>query len=277
MNIGIRLHDTIAGTLPRRAAAAAAQGFTCAHVALYKVLDTPPAPADFSPALAATLVRETDPLQIAILGCYLNLAHPDEAEYKQTLAQYLAYLRLSAWVGRCIVGTETGNPNAEYRYDPAFSHTDEALALFIRRLEPVVKEAEALGTTIAIEPVYTHIVHTPQRARYVLDTFASPSLKIILDPVNLLHPDNLDRRDDVIASAIDLLGPDIAAIHLKDYVLENGQMLTVPSGQGVMDDRPVLAYAAHHMPDVPMTLENTAPDNAAAARAHIERVFNEVK
>jgi hypothetical protein len=48
---------------------------------------------------------------------------------------------LSAWIGGCMVGTETGNPNAGYRYDPAKSHTPEALELFIRRLRPVVEEA----------------------------------------------------------------------------------------------------------------------------------------
>ena len=39
MNIGIRLHDTKPGTLKERLAFAKAQGFTCAHVALSKVLD----------------------------------------------------------------------------------------------------------------------------------------------------------------------------------------------------------------------------------------------
>ena len=39
MNIGIRLHDTAHGTLEERLAFARAQGFSCAHTALSKVLD----------------------------------------------------------------------------------------------------------------------------------------------------------------------------------------------------------------------------------------------
>ena len=39
MNIGIRLHDTAPGTLKERLAFAKEQGFSCAHVALSKVLD----------------------------------------------------------------------------------------------------------------------------------------------------------------------------------------------------------------------------------------------
>ena len=39
MNIGIRLHDTAPGTLKERLAFARKQGFSCAHVALSKVLE----------------------------------------------------------------------------------------------------------------------------------------------------------------------------------------------------------------------------------------------
>jgi len=39
MNIGIRLHDTAPGTLEQRLGFAKAQGFSCAHLALSKVID----------------------------------------------------------------------------------------------------------------------------------------------------------------------------------------------------------------------------------------------
>jgi sugar phosphate isomerase/epimerase len=71
---------------------------------------------------------------------------------------------------------------------------------------------------MAIEPVYKHIVWNAARAREVLDRIGSPNLQIIFDPVNLLHPDNLDHRDEVIQETIEVLGPDICMLHLKDYV-----------------------------------------------------------
>lgn len=40
MQIGIRLHDTRPLALPERLAHTREQGFTCAHVALAKVIDT---------------------------------------------------------------------------------------------------------------------------------------------------------------------------------------------------------------------------------------------
>ena len=72
------------------------------------------------------------------------------------------------------VGTETGAPNAEYKFCPE-CRSDEALATFIRNFKPVVRCAEQYGVTIAIEPVVKHIVYDARRARTVLDEIGSPA------------------------------------------------------------------------------------------------------
>ena len=276
-NIGLRLHDSRPGTLSERAGYAAAQGFTCVHLALSKTMGGEfMSPEVFTPGLADYVRRAVAPLNVSVLGCYLNLCTPDEQEYAETLKKYIAHLRLASMLGACVVGTETGNPNREYRYDPERSHSGEALELFIRRVTPVVKAAEKLGAFLAIEPVYTHIVSTPARARRVLDAVASPNLRIIFDPVNLLHPDNLSGCREVLEEAMELLAPEIDVIHLKDYVLkENGGMDSVAAGKGMMDFSGILRFAAEKKPCIPMTLENTVPENAEQARLFIEGVYRE--
>ena len=244
-NIGLRLHDSKPGTLSERSLSAASQGFRCVHLALSKVLGSGfMDPMVFTPGLAAHVRSSMNGLDIAVLGCYLNLCTPDESEYACTVEEH--------------------------------SHTDEALEMFIRRVEPVVKAAEKLGALLAIEPVYTHIVSTPKRARRVLDAVASPNLRIIFDPVNLLHPDNLSRRDEVIAEAIELLGKEIDIIHIKDYILrEDGKLDSVAAGTGEMDFSAILRFAARVKPGIQMTLENTVPENAENARIFVDRAYNE--
>ena len=273
MNIGIRMHDLAQGTLEERAGFARAQGFSCVHLAMSKVIS--PAymdPGVVSPGLAAYINKAMGGLDTAVLGCYLNLTHPDEKVDREPLRKYVAHLQLSSWMNAGVVGTETGNPNAEYRYDPARSHTEDALKLFIDRVQPVVEAAEKLGATLAIEPVYTHIVSDGKRARKVMDAINSPNLKIILDPVNLLHADNLTRREQVIDEAIDLLGDEVAVIHLKDYVPKGDGRQELACGLGLMDYTHVLRFARERKPHIQMTLECTRPDNAEAARLHIERI-----
>ena len=58
MNIGIRLHDVAGATLEEKLQNAKAQGFSCVHLALSKVLPDFPmekAPELLTPALAAEL------------------------------------------------------------------------------------------------------------------------------------------------------------------------------------------------------------------------------
>ena len=108
------------------------QGFACVHLALGKTIDPGLMdPAAATPGLAAQVKRDLGDLDLAVLGCYLNLTHPDEAAYRDTLRRYFAHIRLARWMNAGCVGTETGNPNAQYRYDPAASHTQEALELVV--------------------------------------------------------------------------------------------------------------------------------------------------
>ncbi len=273
MSIGIRMHDLAPGTLEERAALARELGFGCVHLALSKVIAPElMEPAAATPGLASYVRGALGGLDVAVLGCYLNLTHPDEVEYRRIVQRYVAHLRLARWLGAGVVGTETGNPNAAYRYDPALSHTQESLCLFVDRLRPVVAAAQKLGAVLAIAPGYTHIVYCARAARRVLDEIASPNLQIILDPVNLLHPDNLARRDEVIAEAVELLCADTAVLHIKDYVCTPDGLRAVAAGMGEMDYT-LLRPFAKRKPHIDVTLENTTPQNVSAARAYVQKAL----
>ncbi len=276
MNIGIRLHDAQGLNTRERAAWAFAQGFTSAQVALAKTYhESYIQPAALTPGLAQQVRRDTDPLAVSVLGCYLNLAHPDPNVYARLQDTYIAHLRFARWLGAGVVGTETGNPNAEYRFDPQRSHTQESLQLFIDRLHPIVDAAEKLGAVLALEPVHSHIVNTPKRLRYVLDTVRSPNLMVILDPVNLLNADNEAGRDRILDEAADLLIDDICALHIKDYARDNGALAYAPTGTGAMDFARFFARIAPHKPAVDLLLEDTRPDNALSALHHVRALWQE--
>jgi sugar phosphate isomerase/epimerase len=214
-------------------------------------------------------------LDVAVLGCYLNLAHPDPAKLKEIQSKYYAHIRLAALAGICTVGTETGAPNAAYRYEPA-CHSREALTAFLRGLAPVVAEAERRGVTLAIEPVFKHIVWNPDRALEVIRAMGSPNLRIIFDPVNLLSPENVDERERVFGEAMDKLCDRIAVVHLKDFVRAGGELKSVAAGTGEMDYSAILSFLKARKPYVQATLENTDDTNAVQARTFIERAYTKM-
>ncbi|MBR3495020.1 MAG: sugar phosphate isomerase/epimerase [Clostridia bacterium] len=275
MNIGIRLHDVAGNALEDRLDAAKAQGFSCAHVAMQKVL--PGFRMEDAPKLLTKELAEEvraafakRDMSCAVLGCYLNLATPDEEAYQRTLEIYYAHLRFARWIGAGVVGTETGAPNTAYRTEPA-CWTAASLDLFIHRVLPVVNRAEDEGAILAIEPVCRHIVSTPERAARVLRALNSPSLQIILDTVNLLTPENCSQCDALIDRSEELFGDRIRVLHMKDYRVEPGRedVRSMACGTGVMDYTRLLRLAHSH-PGIPMTLEDTVPANAEAARLTLE-------
>ncbi|MBQ8411605.1 MAG: sugar phosphate isomerase/epimerase, partial [Ruminiclostridium sp.] len=203
MQLGIRVHDGEKLPLEKLLPILKSRGFKCGHIALSKsIKEYSVSPSALTPGLAMYLRRlfSANSLDIAVLGCYLNLANPDENELSAITEKYKAHIRFASHLGCGVVGTETGAPNREYKYEPA-CHSDEALEIFINNLRPVVKYAEQMGVIFAIEPVWKHIVYSPERARIVLDEINSPNLQIIFDPVNLLCYDNYNEREDIFERA----------------------------------------------------------------------------
>lgn len=277
MQVGIRLHDTAPGTLEERVRGAKEQGFQCAHVALSKLSDYKMTLPELTPGWAMHLkkVFEASGVDIAVLGCYLNLATPDEDALLRTQEVYKAHFRFASLLGCGVVGTETGAPNKEYRFEEA-CHTEEALKTLIKNLRPVVSCAEHFGVIFALEPVYKHIMWNPKQTRKVLDAIASPNLQIIFDPVNLLHISNYENREEIIEEAIDTFGDEVAVIHLKDFVVKDGELAACAAGQGMMNYDRILRFAKERKPYIHATLENTNPQNAVAAREFLEKRYGEI-
>ncbi len=178
-------------------------------------------------------------------------------------------IRVASLFDASVVGTETGAPNTQYKMDEN-THSKEALETFIEGLAPVVECAEKYGVSMAIEPVWKHIVCTPERARIVLDAIQSPNLRIIFDPVNLLYPGNLKEREELFERTLNLHGDDVAVIHLKDYVPEGNNLKSIAAGTGEMDYRQILSFVKAKKPYIQATLENTANDNAVQSREMLE-------
>lgn len=278
MRLGIRAHDTKYAPLEELIPNIHNLGFKCMHIALSKsIKEFKPDICTMTPGLAMYMKELCieNKVDIAVLGCYLNLCNPDPEQHKQIVEKYKAHIRFASVLGCGVVGTETGAVNVEYKYEPA-NHTEEALNLFIENLKPIVKYAEQFGVIVAIEPVWKHIVCTIERARKVLDAINSPNLQIIFDPVNVLYTGNIDRQDEIIEQAFDLLRDEIAVVHCKDYVVEGDELKSIAAGTGGLNYPLLLKKIKQYKPYVHCTLENTVPENAIATRDFMENLYAQV-
>ena len=93
MQIGLRLHDSEKIEITKRLDVVKSQGFDCVHLALSKIEGLSADVDSLSPGYAMYLMHMFDNagLDIAVLGNYLNLAHPDKDTLKTIQHKYISH------------------------------------------------------------------------------------------------------------------------------------------------------------------------------------------
>jgi sugar phosphate isomerase/epimerase len=279
LRLGIRAHDVGRLPAPELARAVASLGLTDIQLAVNKALAGPDLqPGQLTPELARTLAADFAAQQVgvAVLGCYINPIHPDDAELARLVGWFKEHLRFARDLGCRIVALETGSMNADYSPHP--DNTGEAaFSRMLRTFADLVDTAEKHEVIVGVEGVASHTVSTPARMRRLLDTIRSPHLRVVLDPVNLLNADTALRQREIVAEALALYGDRIAIIHAKDFRLVSGRLRVVPAGRGELDYAPLLRWLSPRAAEIPVLLEETRPPDVPAAREHLADVLRKVR
>ncbi|MDR1278577.1 MAG: sugar phosphate isomerase/epimerase, partial [Treponema sp.] len=172
------------------------------------------------------------------------------------------------------VGTETGSCNGDCSYHPD-TEKPATFDLLCRSLERLITTAEKCGSIIAIEAVADqHTVSSIEKMKQVLRRLASPALKVIYDPVNLIpHVGLVESQNDFFTRAFDSFGDEIAAIHAKDFRMEGGKKNgALPAGTGEMDYLALMKIIAERKPDIDILLENSSPATGKQAMDFLRKL-----
>lgn len=156
-------------------------------------------------------------ITMAALSATGNIIHPDSTQRQAVHAGITTLIRASAALGTQVLTISTGTCHP---HDMWQSHPDNvspaswwALQDALAGLLPL---AEAHGVTLAFEPEQGNIVRTVTQARALLDTLASPALKVVLDVANLLTPVTLAQQHAIVDDAMAQLAGDIVLVHAKE-------------------------------------------------------------
>jgi sugar phosphate isomerase/epimerase len=277
MKLGVRAHDF--GKLPvdELAAQIARCGLASIQLAPAKAIagfDTDA--GRLSPGFA-TSIRDAfhrQGIQIAVLGCYINLADRDEANRRLQLERFKEHVRFARDFGCSLVGTETGSLNPDFSPHPD-NAGEAAFQLVLAGVRELVREAERFGVFVGIEAVERYVISSPQRLRRLIDEVGSPNLQVIFDPVNLLSSTNHDQQGRIVDEAQALLGDRICIVHAKDYAISGGRLQELPAGQGRLDYRKILRWVKARKPGVDVLLENTHPASIGQAIAFMRSAYRD--
>ena len=210
--VGARLHDYGKGSPDELFGRVAADGFAAVQLAYKKCVPSVRSYADVTDALVAETVaaEKAHSIQVAVLGTYVELAINDESRLKNA-ADFKSQLAVCKALGAGCIGTETTGMEKQ----PAGTTREEAQELLCRSLADILPAAEALGVTVAVEPVTYHSMNSAAATRHILDTMRSPNLKVIFDMSNLVDAGNVGAQDLIWNDVGELLGDQIVAVHFK--------------------------------------------------------------
>jgi sugar phosphate isomerase/epimerase len=262
--IGLRAHDYGKNVTPEELAHILAEFKpTSIQLALPKSFIDAPKPGSLSPGYGRRVrqVLDKQGIAVAVLGCYINPVHPNPDAREKQLRTFEELLRFARDFDCAMVGTETGSCNGDCSYHPD-TEKPATFDLLCRSLEQLITTAEKCGSIVAIEAVADqHTVSSIEKMKQVLHRLASPALKVIYDPVNLIPNAGLvENQNDFFTRAFDAFGDEIVAIHAKDFCMEGGKKSgALPAGTGEMDYRALMKLIAERKPDIDILLENSSP------------------
>jgi len=197
-------------------------------------------------------------VEVPVLGVFTNLIEPDVAEREQSLAYFERMMQIAAVNGIPTVATECGfipgarGVNADI-YEEAFEQLLDSFRWLIER-------AETYDVDIALEPCVIDIVPSAKRTADFIDQLASPRVRVLLDPANLIANSS---EEDMFR----YLAPHIAYVHGKDRKVNDRKGRLV--GDGDVDWPLFLSLYHEHSEGLPFILEYVNQANFCEIRDRV--------
>jgi sugar phosphate isomerase/epimerase len=173
-------------------------------------------------------------LDIAAISGTYNMIHPDPNVRAAGYARLGWLIRHAGALGAPYVTLCTGtlDPHNMWRTHPG-NDDPACFRLLEHELEPALTLCSETGVSLLIEPETSNVVNTPEKAAQLLRDIASPNLGVIMDAANLFPSEKVERMQETLVRAFDLLGAHIRIAHAKD-IAKDATGFTRP-GLGVVD------------------------------------------
>lgn len=212
--IGARGHDFGRHTPDELFASIGKAGFACTQLAYTKSIEGVKSYADVTPELveATRAAAAAAGVSIAVNGTYVELGYADEDKRRTEVAKVLSQIPVAKVLHAGCMGSETTNMAKQ----PGVTRKEAQEAL-LRSLGEILPVCEEQGVLFAVECVYYHAMNTPEAVKMVLDTIASPNLRVLCDFANYVGPEDasLDAQRRIWDKVGSWYGDKIAAVHFK--------------------------------------------------------------
>lgn len=218
---------------------------------------------------------EKNQIHVAVLGCYINPIHPIESRRQAEVAKFIEHLKYAKIIGADMVGTETGRLDPDMKVTPE-TFTETAYQRLLKSMREIVSAAEKLGVTVGVEGVFDHTLYSPAMMKRFLEDIDSPNVEVILDSVNLIHPDEVERQEEVIDKAFAYYGDMITMLHMKDFVFDGSSQIFRHVGEGLFQYEPLMKHLKEKKPHITMLLENSNKERYHSDVEFLKEIYDRV-
>lgn len=233
MKYGCRAHDYGCFTAQELARTLADRGYNAAQLAMPKAIRgiadmngiSPEQLEEIRTAFAAADV------EITVLSCYRDLSSPDDGTRTAAVADVCRALHYQKAAGAKQVGSESSCRFLSEEQKAA------ELPLLTDSILRIAEQAAKIDACFALEPVFVHALGAVEKLRTLKETVGDGAhFHVIFDPVNVLTAENVDNQDALWPAWCEVIGKDLAAVHVKDAKLfKDGTRCPTPLGEGQMD------------------------------------------
>ena len=191
---------------------------------------------DEIPASLTTRIREVARkrgIEIAAVSGTYNMIHPDHEVRQAGLRRLRTLASACHDLGTSIITLCTGSRDPEnmWRWHPE-NASPQAWSDLLSSMEAALLIAEEEQVTLAFEPERANVVHSAAKGHALLAAMQSPSLKVVIDPANLIIPGDKGQMSRVLNEAFELLGEDIVIAHAKDRGTDDAFQA---AGEGILN------------------------------------------
>ena len=212
---------------------------------------------------------------MAVLGCYINPIHPIESRRQAEVAKFIEHLKYAKMIGADMVGTETGRLDPDMKVT-AETFTETAYQRLLKSMREIVSAAEKLGVIAGVEGVFDHTLYSPAMMKRFLDDINSPNVEVILDSVNLIHPEEVECQTEVIDKAFAYYGDRITMLHIKDFVFDGNNQVFRHVGEGLFQYEPLMKHLKQEKPHITMLLENSNKERYHSDVEFLQKIYEKV-
>lgn len=276
MKIGVRLHDFGKSNPVDLAKKAKDMGFDGVQLVINKAFENQSGMAQtMDDELLTSFAKPffDQNLDVALLGSYFNPVHSDKKKVNDFVLKFKDHLRFAHIFNCPFVGTETGSFNDDsWTYNP-LNRTEDAYNEVKTIFSDILKVAFQNKTYMAVEGAYGHCMYCPKQLRRLYDDINNGYLKIIVDVYNYLSIDNYQNHVDILKECLELFPNEIVIFHLKDFIVEQGKLVQVGLGKGIMRWDIMLPLIEKSCPHAYLIFEGVKKEDMASSLEYVHSIL----